>query len=36
MRNGNIFYDNIFKNIDIILIIYYLIIIFNIFLRKLF
>ncbi len=36
MRNGNIFYDNIFKNIDIILILYYLIIIFNIFLRKLF
>ena len=36
MRNGNIFYDNIFKNIDIILILYYLINIFNIFLRKLF
>ena len=36
MRNGNIFYDNIFKNIDIILILYYLIIIFNIFLRNLF
>ena len=36
MRNGNIFYDNIFKNIDIILILHYLIIIFNIFLRKLF
>ena len=33
MRNGNIFYDNIFKNIDIILILYYLIIIFTISLR---